>query len=306
MTTFELAEFVAAQNRVYDQVLRELTAGRKKTHWMWFIFPQIIGLGSSGMSQMFGIDSLAEAQSYLRDDVLGSRLRKCTELMLASPHQDISAILEYPDDFKFRSSMTLFAVAAPGDIFEAALEKFFGGERDALTISRLREDAPMPKLISDVATRTSWKTLPLPEARTALDFNASYSGDDFERIRRGLIPRQMEDKWFIFYEEPWLYLHRSWTGRGIYGVRFQSEGSMVTAVESWVCRDSSYKSTSAEYDLAILTFLIEGILLGRPMRFPVPGDLPPSAPSGLFQHGVIGRGYPEKRFEAGGADDKAS
>ena len=187
------------------------------------------------------------------------------------------------------------------------LEKYFGGEHDALTISRLREDAPMPKPRPDVATRTSWeKCLPLPEARVALDFTASYSEDEFSRIRRGLIPRQMEDKWFIFYEEPWLYIHRSWTGASIYGVRFQSGASGVIAVESWASRDPSYKSTSTEYDLAILTFLIEAMLLGRPMRFPVPGDLPPSAPPGLFQHSVIGRGYPEKRFEVSETDDGAS
>ena len=138
-TEARLAEFVAAQNRVYDQDLRELAAGRKETHWMWFVFPQITGLGSSGMSQRFGIASKAEAQSYLDHVVLGPRLRECTGLMLASPHRDVCAILEYPDNLKFRSSMTLFAVAAPGEsIFQAALEKFFDGEHDALTISRLR------------------------------------------------------------------------------------------------------------------------------------------------------------------------
>ena len=179
---------------------------------MWFIFPQITGLGSSGMSQRFGIDSLAEAQSYLSDDVLGPRLRECTKLMLASPHQDISTIMAYPDDLKFRSSMTLFAAAAPGEVFDAALEKFFGGVPDPLTIMRLQEPPPVPKPRPDVATRTSWKTLPLPEARVAVDFTASCTKEEFQRIRRGLIPREMEDKWFIFYEEPWLYLHRSWTG----------------------------------------------------------------------------------------------
>jgi len=121
-TETRLAEFVAAQNRVYDQVLSELTTGRKETHWIWFIFPQISGLGFSGMSRKFGITSRAEAQSYLRHDVLGPRLRACTNLMLASPHRDIRSILGDPDDLKFRSSMTLFAAAAPEEpIFEAAL-----------------------------------------------------------------------------------------------------------------------------------------------------------------------------------------
>jgi len=140
-TEAKLAEFVTAQNRVYDQVLRELAAGRKETHWIWFIFPQITGLGSSEMSRRFGISSKAEAQSYLRHGVLGPRLRECTELMLASPHRDISAILGYPDDLKFRSSMTLFAAASPEEsIFEAALEKYFGGEHYPLTIRLLQHE----------------------------------------------------------------------------------------------------------------------------------------------------------------------
>ena len=140
-TEARIADFVTAQNAVYDDVLRELGAGRKETHWMWFIFPQIIGLGSSVMSQRFGIASKAEAQSYLRHGVLGPRLRECTELMLASPHRDIRSILGDPDDMKFRSSMTLFAAAAPEEsIFEAALEKYFGGEHDPLTIRLLREE----------------------------------------------------------------------------------------------------------------------------------------------------------------------
>jgi len=137
-TEARLADFVAAQDAVYDEVLRELAAGRKETHWIWFIFPQITGLGFSEMARRFGITSLTEAQSYLKHEVLGTRLRECTELMLASPHRGISAILGYPDDLKFRSSMTLFAAAAPEEsLFEAALEKFFGGEHDALTIRLL-------------------------------------------------------------------------------------------------------------------------------------------------------------------------
>jgi uncharacterized protein (DUF1810 family) len=140
-TATKLAEFVAAQNRVYDQVLCEIKAGRKETHWMWFIFPQITGLGSSGMSQGFGISSKAEAKSYLDHHILGPRLRECTEFMLASPRRDISAILGYPDDLKFRSSMTLFAAAAPEEsIFEDAPKKFFHGEHDPLTIRLPREN----------------------------------------------------------------------------------------------------------------------------------------------------------------------
>ena len=139
-TEAKLADFVAAQNAVYDQVRRELSAGRKETHWIWFIFPQMAGLGFSHTAQRFGIASKAEAQSYLKHDVLGPRLRECTQLMLALPDRNIGDIMGYPDDLKFRSSMTLFAAAAPEEtIFEAALAKFFGGEHDAATIRLLRD-----------------------------------------------------------------------------------------------------------------------------------------------------------------------
>jgi uncharacterized protein (DUF1810 family) len=135
----KLEEFVKAQNAVYDDVMRELAAARKETHWMWFIFPQMAGLGSSPMAQKFGIASKAEARSYLDHDVLGPRLRECTRLMLAAPGRNLSAILGYPDTLKFRSSMTLFAAVAPEEaIFEEALEKFFGGERDPRTVGLLQ------------------------------------------------------------------------------------------------------------------------------------------------------------------------
>ncbi len=107
---------------------------------MWFIFPQMAGLGRSAMSRKFGIASKAEARSYLEHGVLGPRLRECTELMIALPGRDVGAILGFPDDMKFRSCMTLFAAAAPEEaIFAAALEKFFGGEPDGLTLGLLRE-----------------------------------------------------------------------------------------------------------------------------------------------------------------------
>ncbi|HYZ73311.1 MAG TPA: DUF1810 domain-containing protein, partial [Chthoniobacterales bacterium] len=122
-TESKLADFVAAQDVVYDQVLPELKAGRKQTHWIWFIFPQMIGLGVSAMSQRFGIASKSEAKEYLKHDVLGPRLRECTQLLLDLPSRNIDDILGYPDDLKFRSSMTLFAVVAPQEtIFDDALK----------------------------------------------------------------------------------------------------------------------------------------------------------------------------------------
>jgi uncharacterized protein (DUF1810 family) len=139
-TTEKFAEFVSAQDAVLENVRRELTAGRKETHWIWFIFPQLAGLGFSPMSQKFGLSSKADAQAYLEHSELGPRLRECTELMLKLANRPIDQILGYPDDLKFRSSMTLFAAAAPEEpIFNAALEKFFGGKPDPLTIKLLRE-----------------------------------------------------------------------------------------------------------------------------------------------------------------------
>jgi uncharacterized protein (DUF1810 family) len=141
-TESKLADFVAAQDVVYNQVLSELKAGRKRTHWIWFIFPQMIGLGFSAMSQRFGIASKSEAKEYLKHDVLGPRLRECTQLLLDLPSRNIDDILGYPDDLKFRSSMTLFAVVAPEEtIFEQALKKFFVGKRDAATIKLLQDSS---------------------------------------------------------------------------------------------------------------------------------------------------------------------
>jgi uncharacterized protein (DUF1810 family) len=133
---FDLERFTQAQEPIYKRVLAELTAGRKQTHWMWFIFPQLRGLGSSATAQRFGIVSLAEARAYLRHPLLGARLRECTQLLSASSGRSIDQILGYPDDLKFRSCMTLFRLAASGndaELFAGALRKFFGGEEDSLT-----------------------------------------------------------------------------------------------------------------------------------------------------------------------------
>jgi len=134
-----LQRFVDAQEPVYSQVLAELRAGRKRSHWIWFIFPQIAGLGSSSTSQLYAIRSLAEAQAYLQHPLLGQRLRECTQLVLSISNRAIDEILGYPDDLKFRSSMTLFAQTNSGDpLFDDALKKYFAGEPDSLTLERLR------------------------------------------------------------------------------------------------------------------------------------------------------------------------
>jgi uncharacterized protein (DUF1810 family) len=135
---FHLERFVRAQEGVIDRVVAELMAGRKRTHWMWFIFPQIAGLGSSEMSQFFAISGREEARAYLRHPLLGPRLRHCTELVNQTSARTISDIFGYPDDLKFGSSITLFATVAPEDaVFRTALDKYFGGKPDAATLARL-------------------------------------------------------------------------------------------------------------------------------------------------------------------------
>jgi uncharacterized protein (DUF1810 family) len=135
---FNLQRFVDAQDGVFDRVCAELRAGRKRSHWMWYVFPQISGLGSSPTAQKFAISSVAEAKAYLSHPMLGPRLRACTELVNAIDSRSIEEVFGYPDHLKFHSSMTLFARAAPRDpVFRAALQKFFGGNEDPGTLERL-------------------------------------------------------------------------------------------------------------------------------------------------------------------------
>jgi uncharacterized protein (DUF1810 family) len=135
---YDLQRFVDAQNRVYDVVRAELERGRKQSHWMWFIFPQIAGLGRSAMSMRYAISSLEEAKAYLNHPILGSRLRECTRLVTLVQGRSVYEILGSPDDMKFHSCLTLFAKAAPEDsIFRDALERYFDGEEDSLTAAKL-------------------------------------------------------------------------------------------------------------------------------------------------------------------------
>ena len=138
-TPFDLERFVAAQAPLYDKVCDELRAGRKRSHWMWFIFPQVAGLGRSAMAQKYAIASLAEAQAYLAHPQRGPRLRDCRGLVAASEASSADAVFPYPDNLKVHSSMTLFAHAAPGEtVFRACLDKFFGGAADAATLELLQ------------------------------------------------------------------------------------------------------------------------------------------------------------------------
>ncbi|HET6619917.1 MAG TPA: DUF1810 domain-containing protein [Dongiaceae bacterium] len=135
---FDLQRFVEAQAPVYGRVCDELRSGGKRSHWMWFIFPQIAGLGHSAMAQRYAISSLAEARAYLEHPILGPRLRECTRLVLSVEGRSAREILGQPDDMKFRSCLTLFTRAAPDDLlFRDALEQYFGGVEDPLTVQRL-------------------------------------------------------------------------------------------------------------------------------------------------------------------------
>ncbi|HEY7591960.1 MAG TPA: DUF1810 domain-containing protein [Actinophytocola sp.] len=134
----DLARFVTAQDPVYESVVSELRAGRKTSHWMWFIFPQVRGLGHSHMAQHYAIESLAEAQAYLAHPVLGPRLRECADLLLDLPGDSADAVLGPVDALKLRSSMTLFAAAAPAEPrFQEVLDKYYAGAPDVETVKRL-------------------------------------------------------------------------------------------------------------------------------------------------------------------------
>ena len=135
---YHLERFVEAQNPVYDQVCTELQQGLKMTHWMWFIFPQIEGLSSSAMSRRFAVTSLVEADAYLDHSVLGPRLVQCTEFVINASGRTLKQILGPTDNMKFRSCMTLFAhTTASNKVFEAALQRYFSGQYDQLTLDRL-------------------------------------------------------------------------------------------------------------------------------------------------------------------------
>jgi uncharacterized protein (DUF1810 family) len=140
---FDLQRFVTAQAPVFDTVIAELRAGRKRTHWMWFIFPQLRGLGHSPTAEFYGISSRAEARAYHAHRPLGSRLELCTGTVLESGARSLHEIFGSPDDWKFRSCMTLFEVAVPQvPLFGQALDRWCAGERDDRTLRLLRDGTP--------------------------------------------------------------------------------------------------------------------------------------------------------------------
>lgn len=135
---YHLERFVEAQESVYERACAELRAGQKRSHWMWFIFPQIHGLGSSPMAVRFAISGLDEARAYLAHELVGARLREATRVVLGVEERTIDEIFGYPDNLKFHSSMTLFARAEDGGgVFGEALKKYFGGAMDKGTLERI-------------------------------------------------------------------------------------------------------------------------------------------------------------------------
>ena len=137
---YDLNRFLIAQEGVYERALAELKGGQKRTHWMWFIFPQIDGLGYSPTAMRYSIKSMEEARQYLDHAVLGKRLLECTEAVVALKGGSASEIFGYPDDLKFKSSMTLFEkITGTGSVFSFALDKYCHGERDAKTLRLLEK-----------------------------------------------------------------------------------------------------------------------------------------------------------------------
>ena len=134
---YDLKRFVDAQHMVYANVVAELSRGEKRSHWMWFIFPQIAGLGFSSMAERYAIASPEEATAYLAHETLGQRLRECTRLVLAARGKTAHDIFGSPDDLKFRSSMTLFGAVSDDPLFGEAIARYYGGEKDQATLGIL-------------------------------------------------------------------------------------------------------------------------------------------------------------------------
>lgn len=154
------------------------------------------------------------------------------------------------------------------------------------------------------ATSTSWKRLPPPVEREDLGVDALFTDADAEQMMRGLIPEQMEDKWFIYFDKGWLFFHRSWTGALIYALRLDGCPAGVRVVESWVNRNpQQYSGTDTENDRKLVRFLIDSFLLKKPdVRFPIPREHE-GAPNGAVQHNYIGRAYPESDSRGSSSDD---
>lgn len=137
-----LQHFIDAQNPIYDTILGELRTGRKETHWIWFIFPQLAGLGSSELSNKFALSSIEQARTYAAHPLLGARLRECVGILNSTMNRNAQQILGTPDDMKLRSCLTLFLLATDEEVFHTALKKYFGSQLDPQTLNLLYHGKP--------------------------------------------------------------------------------------------------------------------------------------------------------------------
>jgi hypothetical protein len=146
-------------------------------------------------------------------------------------------------------------------------------------------------MMEDIATQESWTTHPLPEKHVRLKASWTYTAKEFGQMKRGLIPEQMEDKWFIYHENDWLYFHRSWTGYCIYQVQYQERDDAIEIAQILVSRDvEQYRESSDEYDLMLLKYLIDSLLLEKPVDFPHKEEFNGEVTSALYRHHLVGRG----------------
>jgi hypothetical protein len=160
-------------------------------------------------------------------------------------------------------------------------------------------------MTNSAATPSSWKTLAAPQNKEPLALEATFTDAEAEQITRGLVPEQMEDKWFIYYSDGWLHFHRSWTGALIYWLRLDGSPAGVRVTESWVNRNQAqYGGTDTSYDRQLVRFLIDAFLLKKSARFPMPGGSD-SEPQGVVQHSYVGRAYPEQPSPSGDAASDA-
>lgn len=149
-------------------------------------------------------------------------------------------------------------------------------------------------------TKESWQTLPPPECREPLGYQALFKDAEADCLIRGLKPEEMEDKWFVYFEDGWLYLHRSWTGALIYWLKLEGSPAGSRVTESWVNRDpGQYAETDIAYDRSMLDFLIRRMLLSQDVPFPIRASEAASSPKGIYQHHIVGRAFPEKEVPDG-------
>lgn len=217
-----LERFIIAQSSSYNTALKEIKAGRKRSHWIWYIFPQITGLGISRISEEYAIKNLAEAKAYIADRTLGPRLLEISEALAGLDLSDPSFVMGFPDDLKLRSSMTLFAIAAPEyNVFQRVLDKYYGGEMDKKTIEILRKQGYKNEGQNEVKIRTERLLLrPL----TVADANEVFEWASDERVSRYMVYTTYTD---IVQVKEWLAFVEKDTSTYNFGFERLSDGKLI-------------------------------------------------------------------------------